>query len=259
MSKKLILGLLYVWSMVWMLPARGFSQVINIPLGGGIPQAKTRDELDAFGAIYDHAEPPMVVQAVSDFARRFPDSVFLEYADMAAMHAYGELGDRNASRTMAQSVLKFNPNNVDALLTLAQLTLDDSSIRPDKAAQWSQAGNYARQGIAELDRYTLPVLADRQRWLRTKRDFLGRGYCILGRLAFHQGDLDGAVSNLQKAININPLGDYFYYQGLAFEAKGQPEQARASLVQAMSLGPEPVRRSAAHEIENLGMERKSQR
>src|ERR1039458_6429145 len=208
MSKKLILGLIYLWSMVWMLPALGFSQVINIPLGGGIPQAKTRDELDAFGAIYDHAEPPLVIQSVSDFARSFPDSVFLEYADMAAMHAYGELGDRSGTRTMAQSVLKFNPKNVDALLTLAQLTLDDSRGLPDKAAEWNMAGNYVRRGIAELDRYTLPVLADRQRWLRTKRDFLGRGYCILGRLALHQGDLDGAVSTLQKAIDINPLGDY---------------------------------------------------
>ena len=46
---------------------------------------------------------------------------------MAAMHAYDELDDRSGSRAMAQAVLKFNPKNVDALLTLAQLTLEDSS------------------------------------------------------------------------------------------------------------------------------------
>jgi tetratricopeptide (TPR) repeat protein len=80
----------------------------------------------------------------------------------------------------------------------------------------------------------------------------------LGRVALHQGDPDGAISSLRKAIAVNPQGDYFYYQGLAFEAKGQPEQAKASLAQAMNLGPELVSRSAAHEIKRLETEKKSQ-
>lgn len=252
-----ISGLLCLWSLSWMLPATGFSQVINNALGGAIPQAKTRDELDAFGAIYDQTEAASVIQVVSDFAQRFPQSVFLEYADMAAMHAYDEQGDRSGSRGMAQAVLKINSKNVDALLTLAELTLEDSRSSPDKAAEWSVAGNYAHQGIAELDQYTLPILSDRQRWLRTKKGFLGRGYSILGRVALHQGDPDRAIGCLQKAIDVNPQGDYFYYQGLAFEAKGQPEQARASLAQAMNLGPELVSRTAAHEIERLETEKKA--
>jgi tetratricopeptide (TPR) repeat protein len=235
-----------------MLPAVGLSQVLNTPLGASIPQAKTRDELDAFGAIYDHTDASSVIQAVRDFALRFPDSVFLEYADMAAMHAYDEQQDRGQSRAMAQSVLKFNPKNVDALLMLAQLSLEDSIDLPDTANSWGVTANSARQAIAELEQYSLPVLADRQNWLRTKKDFLGRGYSILGRAQFHQGDLDAAIGSLQKAIDLSPQGDYFYYQGLAFEGKGQPEQARASLTQAMNLGPEQVSRSAAEEIERLG-------
>lgn len=250
-----ISGLLWLWGLSWILPATGLSQVLSIPSGGGIPQAMTRDELDAFGEIYDQADANSTILAASRFAQHFPKSEFLEYADMAAMHADDELGDRSGSRAMAQAVLKLNPKNVDALLTLARLTIEESIGSQDKAGQWSLARDYAQQGLAELGRYTLPTLADRKRWLRTKKEFLARGYSILGRVAFLQGDFDEALRNSARAIDLNPQGSYFYHQALAYEAKGQFEEARASLSHALNLGPEQVSRLAAHEIERLGKEK----
>ena len=200
-----ISGLLWLWSLSWMLPATGLPQVIAIHSGGGVPQAMTRDELDAFGAIYDEVDANSTIRAVTRFARDFPKSQFLEYADMVAMHAYDELGDRRGSRAMAEAILNLSPRNVDALLTLAELIVKDSLGSQDGATQWNLARDYVRQGLAELNRYTLPPLAERKRWLRSKRDFLARGYSILGGVAFTQGNLDEAIGNYAKATDLNPL------------------------------------------------------
>ena len=253
-----ISGMLSLWILISMFPAKGLPQVLSIPSGGRVPQAMTRDELDAFGAIYDVGDANSTIQAVKRFAQDFPKSQFLEYADMAAMHAYDELGDRRGSHAMAEAILKLNPKNVDALLTLAELIVKEPLGSQDGAAQWNRARDYARQGLAELDRYTLPPLAERKRWLKTKRDFLARGYGILGTVAYAQGHLDEAIGSYAKAADFNPLGEYFYQEGLAFEAQGQFERARMSLSRARDLGPEPVSRLAAGEIDRLRTEEKSQ-
>ena len=99
----------------------GSGQIVSIPSGSKGPQAQTRDELDAFGEIYGAADSSASIARARSFVRKYPQSNFAEYAYMAAMRSYDELGDWDGAHEMAQAILRLNPENIDALLTLARL------------------------------------------------------------------------------------------------------------------------------------------
>lgn len=243
-------SLLYLWSMSGILLTVGFSQVVSIHSGGAGPQAKTRDELDAFGKIYDQTDPHSTKQMVIGFVKRYPRSEFLEYAQMAGVHACDRLAEPNEATAMAQVVLKLNPKNVDALLTSARLLVEEPGDPRNEIQRHLLAKDYAQQGLSELRLFTLPPFADKHAWVRTKKKLLALGYGVLGQVAFDQKKFKEALTNLTKATDLDPEGSYFYRLGLVYAAKGQLDLARASFSRAQMLGPEEVSRLAAKGLES---------
>lgn len=235
----------------WFLAAisyASFGQMVSIPSGSKGPQAKTRDELDAFGVIYEAKNSRAGIAAVEAFLRVHPHSDFVEYACMAAMRSYDELGDWDGAHQMAMMTLRSNPENVDALLTMSRLLIDPGH---ESARTLTQAKSFAESGMAHLKMMTIPTSANSKQWIQTKKAFLAQGTFVLGWVAFRKHDNSEAMRKLQAAIEFDPKGEYFYRLAIITAKVGDLQYAMKLAVKARDIGPASVSDLAKLEIKAI--------
>lgn len=210
------------------------------------PQAKTREELDAFGLIFEAANPSAEATAAESFLHLFPDSEFSEQAQLAAMHSRYDLGDIPRSRELALAALTTNPESPDALLHSARLIVAPGFESP---SQFAEARRLAEAGISRVKSMKIPTSADSRVWLRTRNSFLAVGTSVLGWLAFHEGKPDLAAGLLQQAAAYDPRGEYFYRLSLLPASNHRDLSGWAS--RAIQAGPEWITVLARHRLKRL--------
>ena len=225
-----------------------FGQMVSIPSGSKGPQAKTRQELDLFGAIYEAKNAQSGIAAADAFLHAYPQSEFVEYACMAAMRSHDELGNWDGAQQMAKMTLRSNPENVDALLTMSRLLIDPGH---ESAQTLTQAKTFAELAMVRLNSMSIPASANSKQWLQTKKAFLARGTFALGWAAFREGDNAEAIRKLQAAIKFDPKGEYYYRLAVVTAATGNLEGAMKLAVKALGIGPASVSDLAKLEIKAL--------
>ena len=148
------------------------AQTIVQRSGKSVPQASTREELDAFGLVLEAGSPVSMLAAASRYRERFPKSEFFEYACVAQMQAAMDLAKHSIAEEAANTVLKINANNPEALLTLGEITVTDPA-RADSARQ------YAQNALDRLRALPVPAFSDPATWLTTKRSMEARARRVL--------------------------------------------------------------------------------
>lgn len=226
----------------------GFAQLLSFPSSASVPQAKTREELDDFGFIYEANSSRACVEAVKAFLLAHPQSEFAEFAHTAAMRSYSELSDWEGAYRMAELTLTSNASNIDALLTMARLLIDPEH---ESAEGVTRAKTLTQTAIAGLRGKTIPVSANGKQWIRTKASYLAQSAFVLGWAAFREGNQTDALQKLQEAIGLDPQGEYFYRFALVNARKGNLQAALSLAIQARNLGPLKISRLASLEIEKL--------
>lgn len=215
-----------------------FGQVIVQPAGKSVPQAKTREELDTFGMILDSGSPQAILAAAKRFRSLFPESEFYEYACVAQMQAAMDLLDMRLAEQTASVILNLNPNNPEALLTLAEVDVAGFATGADEDALL--AGRTVEHAKASLDRLralSLPPLSDSHTWLRTKRAMLARAHLVLAQVAVRQGQWKTAENELQAAIDLVPSSKAYLLLSRVYGQTNRREQALAATKKADSLAP----------------------
>src|SRR5438552_16949304 len=80
------------------------------------PQAKNKDEADAFNALVMEQNPAKKVELAEAFVAKFPDSEFVSYAHTFRVTAYSQLGKNKESAAAAEqaidTTIKFGENLV---------------------------------------------------------------------------------------------------------------------------------------------------
>ncbi len=224
------------------------AQLTFVPFGETSPQAKTRQELDAFGKIYDATDPASVIRLGESFLEHYPDSEFLQFARAPLLHAYEQMGQPGKVRDTALMILGMNPDNPDALLALAAYRLK----YPDAPGQkLLTAHQYAQHAVEKVSGFKAPVTANRSLWVETKQRLLGRAYMLLGLAAAAERKMDEAIASLALATEIDPRGEYFYRLSLVQESAGHAVEALAAALRARDLGPEQVSLLAGRAIARL--------
>ncbi len=157
------------------------------------------------------------------------------------MDARLELGDSKGARTAADAVLQVHPDNVHALISLAEIyagQLDDGQETFTKTRRLAE--RHIHRALPLLLNLAMPQGAERRKWLRTKKELLARAYNILGHLSLTANDLDGALGNLTTAVQLDPRGIYFYRCGVAYGRAGEHQKAVEAFQEARILGPNEV-------------------
>ena len=225
-----------------------YAQLTFVPFGEASPQAKTRDELDAFGEVYEEAEPASVIRLVRRFIERYPQSEFLEYVNVPLLHAYEQIGEPAKAKETALALLRLNPENIDALLALAAYRLKQPPGDGVQNEGLLSAREYAQHALERVRWFKAPVSGDRTTWIQTKKALLAKSHMFLGVAAVQEKKLDEAIDNLVMATALDAQGDYFYRLALVYEATGRFREALAAALRAQELGPEEVSLLAERKI-----------
>ena len=223
-------------------------QVSLLATAGAGPQAKTRDELDEVGLIYEASDPQTTVDRAKQFAETYPNSEFLEVVELTKMEAYRELGRTAGAESAAANVLRMNPENPFALVSLTEIYLSDDA---NSGQKHQLAERHARRAVSVLNSLAMPQGGRSREWLQAKKELLARAHGLLGYLHLKEREFDEAAAELQLAAKLEPLGMYFYRTGLAYQLSGRARQASEAFEQARELGPEEVRRSAEARLQEL--------
>jgi tetratricopeptide (TPR) repeat protein len=228
------------------------AQLSFIPPGSLSPQAKTADELDEYGLVFESANPQKTMRLGRQFLKNYPDSEFRVYTIILEMHAYELMNDYNGVLTTGQECLKISPQNIDVLTTLANaLANNPSSDAQSKEKALKEAEADAREAQGQLERLVRPFSVPRSQFGSGKRKTQAEIAAVLGLIALQRSDFGGAISEYEHATALapQPRGVDFYRLGIAYLMTGQHEKGIQRLERAMSLGPPLISALAQHQID----------
>ena len=169
------------------------------PQGKRPPQAKTQPEFDAYKAAMANANDAAALEkSADDFAAKFPDSELRPILYRTAMHSYQTANNADKMLEMGRKVLKFDPDDPEALVGVAQVLAErtrdtdlDKDQRLDEAGM-TQPGDRCWTGTPQdkVDAY--------KSFLRSS------AYAIIGTIQFNRDKFADAESSLRKSIDADP-------------------------------------------------------
>lgn len=217
------------------------------------PQAKSQQEFDAYLAILDAPDAHETIDRVEAFISKYPESELLATAYQHQMVSYQVLNEFEGMLRAGEKYLQLLPDNLNALLTLASAIPNGTATRPDAAELLAQAKEYARQALRILKRIRIPREISLKEWERLSRQMEAQAHEALGHVAFKRGQIDIAISDFEKATEINPepQGKQFFRLGVAYAWARKKDLAERALRRAAELGPDLVRQRALQELNHL--------
>jgi tetratricopeptide (TPR) repeat protein len=203
------------------------------------PQAKSRAELDMFGAIPLATDSFAIIRAGEEFLSRFPDSEFAEKALESEFAAFRQRNDYAAARRVASSVLALNPANASVLAESALMIADKNDT-----FGFALGGEYAARATEVANATARPDRMTRSEFRQWKNTVLASASAARGLLALRRNDPDAALLSLDEAIKLRPDGVGYLRLAEALAMKGDRQRARESFERAESLGPAVVAQAA---------------
>ena len=217
------------------------------------PQAKSQVELDLYLKIVTDTRSQSVLRDFNDFAAQFPKSDLLGFAYQYHMHAFEDLGEFEEMVEAGRKALLANPDNINTLLTLAPAIANHATDGKDSAKLLGQAEEYARRILIAVNEIKPPRQIPLEQWETTKRGMQSRAHEVLGVVAVDRNQPAIAADEFKTAIHLAPApeGSQYFRLGIACASAGERARAKEYFLQAVELGPEPVRQLAQSEIRKL--------
>ncbi len=230
--------------------ARG--QLTFFPSDSSIPEAQSKDELDAYGLVYESKDPRGTITLGEKFLKAFPNSGFRGYVLVHEMYAYETLDNPEAIIETGKKALVLYPRCHDVLLMLANAMASRLPPEgPDRQKMLSEAKSYAVQDRAQLETLVRSAAVPRMQFREYKRQAMAANAGVLGLIALQGGDIDTAIAEYEKATAFSPRGVDYYRLGTAYQLHGQKEKAIANLQRAVELGPPLISSLAQKRLHDL--------
>jgi hypothetical protein len=183
----------------------------------------------AFNAIAAEPDPKTRMDYIEKFNSAFPNTKLQEQVASYAMLSLSELKDMGRLSAYADKALAANPNNLPALLLLANTYVDGPE--PAKAAP------YAQRAVAAAK-------ADDPAADRSKKVSAGVAHSILGRVYAKQEKMTASIAELKSATALLKGQDEqqyavaAYFLGWDYAKLNRLTEARATLADAVAIsGP----------------------
>jgi tetratricopeptide (TPR) repeat protein len=189
-------------------------------------EAYTFFETSAYNAIVSETDAKTRVNDIDQFTTAFPNSKLQEQTASMAMLALSELKDTHRLNEYAEKALAANPNNLAALLSLANSYLD--SAEPAKAIPYAQ-------------RAVVAAKADDPAADRAHKVSAGVAHSILGRVYAKQQKTQAAIAELKSAVALLRGQDdqqfalAAYYLGWEYAKVNALTEARGVLAEAAGI------------------------
>lgn len=184
-------------------PAAG--QTATAPQGKRPPQAKTKEEFEAYKTSTALTDPAAREKAAEDFAKKFPDSELRMVLYQSAMNGYQQANDADKMMEMARKVLSYDPDQPEALVGVAQVLAErthDTDL--DKDQRLDEAKKDAQRALTTVET-DIPATGASPDKIELYKSFLrSEAYSILGTLDYNAKAWTDAETDLRKSIDALP-------------------------------------------------------
>jgi tetratricopeptide (TPR) repeat protein len=177
------------------------------PLGKRPPQAKTQPEFDAYNAtVANQKDPAATEKAADDFAAKFPDSELRVLIYKAAMRGYQNANNGDKMSEMAQKLLKLDPDDPEALLSVSEVIAERTRETDlDKDQRFDQAKKYALHALETVDTdVPIPANAPQGQIDAYKGLLRSSAFSVLGTIEYSQEKYADAEGYFRKSIDAYP-------------------------------------------------------
>ena len=213
-------------------------------------------EAQAIQAVQDALQknnPDGVITAADNVLSKFKDTVFKDTILLWEAQAYQQKGDKDKAVIYAERALEANPNNYQAALILADITVQGTREHDlDRDEKLARADKYANQAIASVTgaEKPNPQVSDQQ-WADYKKDMIAQAHDALGMSALDKKDYDKAISELKMAVEdaAHPEPAFQVRLASAYQSGGKNDEAIATAEKVMNDSTVPQQiRSVAQSI-----------
>jgi tetratricopeptide (TPR) repeat protein len=196
------------------------------------PMAKSQGELQAVQAVITAMQqnnPDGVITAAENLLAKYKDTDFKDTVLFMEAQAYQQKGDKDKMQIYAERAATANPNNFQAALLLADLTVQGTREhdldRDDKLARGEKYANQAITAINSAEKPN-PNLTDQQ-WADFKKDMVAQARDALGMAALDRKDYDKAISELKMAVEgaAHPEPAFEVRLASAYQSSGKNDEA----------------------------------
>jgi tetratricopeptide (TPR) repeat protein len=193
-------------------------------------------EAAAFNAIANESDAKTRMDDIDRFTAAFPNSQFADQVATYAMGSLEQLRDQPRLLAYGEKILTTDPNNLTALLLLANAYVDDP-----KPGSTAKAATYAQRAITAAK-------ADAPDADKAHKVSAGAAHSTLGYAYMKQDKTMAAISELKAAtvlLKDQPDQDArpLYLLGFAYAKLNRVNEARQVLMEAVSI-PGPVQKPA---------------
>lgn len=195
------------------------------PAQPAVPQAKTKDEYDAFMQIQGAPDAATAENLAIAFETKYPQSQLKAMAYNLVMRKYSEANNADKVLTSGRKAISFDPDNVQALLlvsgALANTTHDTDIDKDEKQAELKKDATHA------IDLLNGGALTRLGATPEQNNAALALAYSSLGTMETHLHNWAAAEPNLRKATQLSPDTDSVLWLNLALALDNQQKYADA--------------------------------
>ena len=168
------------------------------------PQAKSKEEFDAYNQAAAKTDPAQLEAAADEFAQKFPNSELKELLYDRAMTSYQQQNNSAKVVAVGRKAIALNPTNPIPLVAVASaLVMDTRESDLDRDSRYAEASKDAQAGLDNIDTgLEVPPGVSEAQIAAAKANLRSIAYDTLGVIAMNKKDYAAAEQNFQKAADL---------------------------------------------------------
>lgn len=184
-------------------PAQG-AQTSAPPAAQHQPQAKSKEEFDAYNLAASKTDPAQLEAAADEFAQKFPNSELKELLYVRAMSLYQQQNNSAKVLVTGRKAIELSPTNPVPLVAVASaLVMDTRESDLDRDARYAEAGKDAQAALDNADTgLEIPPGVPPAQIAAAKANLRSIAYDTLGVIAMNKKDYAAAEQNFQRAADL---------------------------------------------------------
>jgi tetratricopeptide (TPR) repeat protein len=168
------------------------------------PQAKSKEEFDAYNLAASKTDPAQAEAAADEFAQKFASSDLKELLYVRAMNLYQQQNNSGKVVAMGRKAIALNPTDPVPLVAVASaLVMDTRENDLDRDTRFAEAAKDAQAALDNIDTgLQVPPNVPADRVAAAKANLRSIAYDTLGVIAMNKKDYAAAEQSFQQAADL---------------------------------------------------------
>jgi tetratricopeptide (TPR) repeat protein len=207
------------------------------------PQAKSKEEYDAYYTAKAKTDPAQAEAAADEFAQKFPNSDLRELLYVSTMNLYQQQNNSAKVVAMGRKAIQINPTDpVPLVAVAAALVMDTRETDLDRDTRFTEASKDAQAALDNVDTgLQIPAGVPPESVAAAKANVRSIAYDSLGVIAMNKKDYAVAEQSFQKAADLmkdQPDAVVYLRLSVAQDNQSKYPQALDSANKAVQYAPE---------------------